>query len=99
MQSPMTEDVRPARRQRRDQAICDPQLAAETDGSGLLHEHRVGSAIDDPAIDPIGVNDTARTIGCFEDAYACAAALQLVGGGEARDASSDNRYVDEIHIT
>jgi hypothetical protein len=67
--------VRFARDQRRDQAIGDSQLAAQADGGGLLDEHRVWTAVDDPAVESIGVNDAARTVGCFEDPDTDAASL------------------------
>jgi hypothetical protein len=97
MESSVAQDVGGAWHERRDEPIAKPELATEPDGGGLLHEHRVGAAVDHPAVESIGPNDSAESIGGFEETDADAAALELVGRGEARNASADDGYIDLAH--
>jgi hypothetical protein len=94
----VAQDVGGARHKRGQQAIADSELTAERDRGGLLHEHRIGSAIDDPSIESIAAYHTAQTIGGLEQADADAAPLQLVCGREARDASADNGHVEDATV-
>ena len=88
MKAPVAQDVGGARCERRDESIGDPELAAERHGGGLLHEQRIGAAIDDPAVESIAADYTAEAIGGFEQADVDAAPLQIVRGCKARDASA-----------
>ena len=44
-----------------------PSSRQSADGGGLLHEHRVGAAVDHPAVESIGADDAAESIGGLED--------------------------------
>ena len=75
MESSVAQHIRGARRECREEPIAKPKLAAESHGGGLLHEHRIGAAVDHPAVESIGPNDAAESIGGFEETDADAAAL------------------------
>ena len=78
--------------------VAEAQLAAERHGARLLHEQRVGTGVDDPAVESFGGDDAAGAIGRFEHAHRHATALQLVGGRQARDAAADDGDVDERQL-
>jgi hypothetical protein len=51
----------------RYEPIAKPQLVAERDCSGLLHEQSVGACIDDEFADALGDDDAARPLFALED--------------------------------
>ncbi len=75
MESSVAQHVGGSRRECRDEPIAKAKLAAEPDRGGLLHEHRVGAAVDHPAVESIGPNDPAESIGGFKKTDADTAAL------------------------
>src|SRR5437016_10795974 len=94
MEVPVAQHVRGARCERRHQSIAEAQLAAEADGRGLLDQHRVGPAINHPAVEAICANDAAETIRGFEETNADTAALQLIRRSEPGDPGA---YDDDVH--
>ena len=95
MQPAVAQDVCRARRQRRDETVGDSQLAAERDRRRLLHEQRVRTAVDHPAVEPFGGDDAAGARRRFEDPNAQPALLQLVRGGQPGDAAADDGDVED----
>ena len=46
---------------------AEAELAAQRDGGRLLHQQRIGAAVDDPSIEALGANDAAEAIAGLED--------------------------------
>ncbi len=97
IQPAITQDVRGARGQRRDQTIAEAKLATQCDRRRFLHQHRVGPAIDHPAIHPLGGDDTARARRGFQDDDGVAPLAQLVCGRKTGDATANDRDVNRRH--
>ena len=83
-----------ARKLGRDEPIAKPELVAQRNGGGLLHEQRVGSRIDDELADALGHDDAARPLLAFEDDDRAFAFLQLEGGREPGNSAADDGDVD-----
>ena len=99
MQPIVTQDVRRARRQRRHQPIGNAQLAAQGDRSRLLHQQRIGAAVDHPAVESLGGDDAAGARRRFEDPHADAAPLQLERSGQPGDAAADDGDIRTLSFT
>jgi hypothetical protein len=87
-------NVRSARRSGRDKPILQSQFAAERDAGWLLYEQRIGSRIDNPSVEPFGVDDAARAIRRFEQTDIESAKPELIGGCQAGDATADDGDVN-----
>ena len=90
VQPAVTQHVRGARRQRRNEPIGDPELATQRDCGRLLHEERVGPRVDDPLVEPIGRDHPSDTGGCLENADAEAARLEIECRGQPGDSCTDD---------
>lgn len=86
----IAEDVRSSRRRRRDEAMLQPQFAAQRDARRLLHEKRVRPRVHGPAIEPVGIDNAASPVGSFEQADVDAAEAELIGGCQAGNAAPDD---------
>ena len=63
----------------------------------LLHEHRVGAAVDDPSVHALRRDDPARARCGVEDLNGDAALAQLVCRRQPRNAATDDRDVHRRH--
>ena len=72
------------------EAVAEAHLAGEGDGLGAAREHRLGAEVDAGARDLAGQQLAADPVGRLQDGDARPAAEQPVGGGQSRDAASDD---------
>src|SRR5581483_2266066 len=86
-------DVGEARQLGRHQAIADPELLAQLDAVGFLNQQRVGTAVEDEAVDRLAEDDAAGARSALEHDERDAASVQLVRRREPRDAATDDDNV------
>ena len=90
MQPAVALDVSQAGRFGGDEAILQPELFAQADAFGLLHEQRIGTRVDREAVDLFAEHDAAGAAARLEQGKRDAAALELERRREARDAAADD---------
>ena len=98
MQTPVAQNIGSARFERGDEPIGDSKFAAERHSGRLLHEQRVGTGIDHPAVEAFGQDDAADALRCFQQPNVYAAPLEFVRRRESGDATTDDDNVENIVV-
>src|SRR5205823_10926107 len=73
---------------------AEAELLAERDGRRLLHQQRIGAAVDREAADLLTEDHAAGARRALEDDERAAAQVELVGRREPRDPAADDRRVE-----
>ena len=74
-----------------DQALAEPELAAERDRLGLLRQHRVGAALEQEAVPRLGADHPAEALPRLEQDVGHLPLVERERGREPGDAAADDR--------
>ena len=71
----------------------EPELLAQPDAVGLLHQERIGPRVDRESVDLLAQDHAAGTRRALEHDESDAALLELVGDRQPRDPAADDHGV------
>ena len=74
-----------------DQALAEPELAAERDRLGLLRQHRVGAALEQEAVPRLGADHSAEALARLEQEVGHLLLVERERRGQPGDAAADDR--------